>query len=50
VAWLPSWIDAAPDGTPIEGRGVAPDVPVVFDRADPGDTVLAAAVARERDR
>jgi hypothetical protein len=46
VAWLPSWIDAAPDGTPIEGRGVAPDVPVVFDRADPGDTVLAAAVAR----
>lgn len=51
----PSWRDELPDGTPLEGRGVRPDIGV---RARPGefasgDPVLEAglrAVRRERDR
>ncbi len=45
TAWLPSWIDAAPDGTPVEGHGVLPDHAVAFPDGTPDDPVLAAALA-----
>lgn len=46
VAMIPSWRDEQPDGTPVEGRGIAPDVEVKvgphdFDARDP---VLGAAL------
>ncbi len=45
---IPSWQDYAPDGTRIEGKGVAPDMPVDF---KPGaDQVLDAALKFLREK
>jgi C-terminal processing protease CtpA/Prc len=44
-AWLPSWIDLAPDGTPIEGRGVTPDVQARSDADERIDAALQTAIA-----
>lgn len=43
---LPSWKDMLPDGTPLEGVGVAPDIEVATDAAAlrRGDPVLDAAL------
>jgi len=50
VVYLPSWKDLLPDGTPLEGKGIQPDVPVA---AEPGafedaDPVLEAALRHVR--
>jgi carboxyl-terminal processing protease len=46
TAYLSSWTDMAPDGTPVEGKGVQPDVPVKTAPGDfaAGDSVLAEAL------
>ncbi len=48
---LPRWLDATPDGKPIEHVGVAPDVAVEFTEAsfsDSKDDVLARALSQLR--
>ncbi len=48
---LPRWVDMDPDGKPIEGHGIAPDLPVLVDAAglgDGGDAILLAALKRLR--
>jgi hypothetical protein len=47
TAFVPSWKDLRPDGTCLEGEGVAPDVEVKAEPRDfaAGDPVLEAAVA-----
>lgn len=47
---LPSWKDMQPDGTPLEGKGITPDVRVKPKKGDFTDTdpVLDAALARLR--
>ena len=47
LAFVPSWKDLRPDGTCLEGTGVAPDVLVKAGPTDfaAGDPVLEAAVA-----
>ena len=49
---LPSWIDMDVDGTPIEGRGVRPDVEIPWPSAGArtGDPILDAAVAWVRSK
>jgi carboxyl-terminal processing protease len=51
TVFLSSWTDLKPDGTPLEGKGVQPDVPVNTKPGDfaAGDPVLAEAleVARQ---
>jgi len=42
--WFSRWEDALPDGTLLEGKGLAPDEVVVHE--DEGDSTLAAGVAR----
>jgi len=52
VVSLPTWRDLAPDGQPIEHRGVAPDVRVEYrpdEMGDNHDPVLAAALERLRE-
>lgn len=44
TAWLPSWVDLAPDGSAIEGVGVPPDIPVAYEREASGDSVVEAAL------
>lgn len=44
TAWLPSWIDLAPDGSAIEGTGVAPDIAVAYARATSNDSIVDAAL------
>jgi len=46
---LPTWEDMLPDGTVLEGRGVAPDVPAVF-TGEGGDEVIRAARENLRGR
>lgn len=41
--WFSRWVDMEPDGTPIEGRGIQPDVRV--EHAGPGDPTFDKAVA-----
>jgi C-terminal processing protease CtpA/Prc len=50
VVNVPRWNDMAPDGTPVEDRGVAPEVPVKGGLADfaERDPVLEEALARLR--
>lgn len=52
--WYSRWVDLLPDGTPLEGRGISPDVPVApephaYETADPtwerGLAVLREKVA-----
>jgi hypothetical protein len=52
TAYIPSWQDLDVDGTPIEGKGIAPDVEVVTHAADlqSADSVLAAALAAIRSK
>ena len=49
---LPSWIDMDVDGTPIEGRGIRPDVEIPWPSAGArtGDPILDAAVAWVRSK
>jgi hypothetical protein len=42
---LPSWFDMLPDGTPLEGRGVQPDMTVEWKPGD-SDPILEAAASR----
>lgn len=51
TAYLPSWKDLLPDGTDLEGKGVAPDVTVKTTPKDfaTGDPVLAKALERVRE-
>jgi C-terminal processing protease CtpA/Prc len=46
--WHSRWWNLLADGTPLEGRGVVPDV-AVDDEGD-GDPTLAAALAALRER
>ncbi len=46
---LPSWQDMLPDGTLLEGHGIAPDRPVEWARGR-GDAVLEAALAWLRSK
>ncbi len=41
--WFSRWVDMEPDGTPIEGRGIQPDVRV--EHTSPGDPTFDTAVA-----
>jgi len=48
---LPRWLDMLPDGTPLDEKGVPPDVPVATDAktlTDTADGVLQAALERLR--
>ncbi|HEX5010388.1 MAG TPA: S41 family peptidase [Planctomycetota bacterium] len=48
---LPRWLDMLPDGTPLDEKGVPPDVPVAADAksmTDTADGVLQAALERLR--
>jgi C-terminal processing protease CtpA/Prc len=47
TAFVPSWKDLRPDGTCLEGEGIAPDVEVKAGPRDfaASDPVLEAAVA-----
>jgi hypothetical protein len=40
--WYSRWVDMLPDGTPIEGKGVPPDITV--EHESPGDPTFDAAV------
>ena len=40
------WVDMLPDGTPIEGKGVSPDITV--EHESPGDPTFDAAVKSPR--
>jgi hypothetical protein len=46
TVFMPSWKDLLPDGTPLEGRGVQPDVPIRArpDELESSDPVLDAAL------
>lgn len=52
TVYLSSWNDMLPDGTPLEGRGVAPDVTVKATPAEleKGDSILDAALKILRAR
>jgi hypothetical protein len=50
VVNLPSWRALLLDGTPLEGRGVRPDVVVSWPATPTDDVVLRAAVARLQQR
>jgi hypothetical protein len=50
TAWLPSWVDLAPDGTAIEGRGPSPDLLVAYNQGVSGDSVVEAALRELRAR
>ncbi|HNQ21781.1 MAG TPA: S41 family peptidase [Phycisphaerae bacterium] len=52
TVYLPSWKDLRPDGTCLEGEGIAPDVPVPAQAADfaDRDPVLDTALALLRQR
>lgn len=41
---LPTWIDLLPDGTPLEGKGVSPDIRVEWKPMPTSDPILDAAV------
>jgi len=43
TAIVPSWEDYLPDGTPLEGHGITPDVAVEW-RRDGGDSVMERAL------
>jgi hypothetical protein len=45
TVFLPSWRELFPDGSPLEGKGIHPDVEVVFDAHTGADAVIAAALA-----
>jgi C-terminal processing protease CtpA/Prc len=46
IVFVPSWKDMQPDGTPIEGKGIEPDVKVEPKKGDfvNADPVLDAAL------
>jgi len=46
--FLPSWRELLPDGSPLEGQGIRPDVEVRFDAHAGDDAVVAAALAHLR--
>ncbi len=46
--WFSRWVDLLPDGTPLEGRGVPPDVAV--DAKGPGDPTFVAGLALLREK
>jgi C-terminal processing protease CtpA/Prc len=50
TAYLSSWTDMTPDGTPLEGKGIQPDVPVktTADDLAAGDPVLDEALKLAR--
>jgi RNA polymerase sigma-70 factor (ECF subfamily) len=57
AVWFSRWVDLMPDGTPFEGKGIAPDVEVnepaaAYERRDPtlenGLSVLRQKVAAKR--
>lgn len=52
TALVPSWRDLLPDGTPLEGTGVEPDlrVPVNAKQLEAGDPVIEAGVAKVRQK
>lgn len=52
TVFLSSWKDMLPDGSPLEGKGIAPDVPVKSTPADfqAADPVLAAALKVARGK
>jgi len=43
--WVSRWFATTPDGAPIEGRGIPPDVAVPWSAAGPRDPVIYAAIA-----
>ena len=43
--WVSTWYATTPDGSPIEGRGIPPDVFVPWSAAGGRDPVITAAVA-----
>jgi hypothetical protein len=48
TVWFSRWWSLFPDGTPLEGRGVVPDL--LVEHAGPGDPTLEAALAALRAR
>lgn len=46
--WFSRWVSMEPDGTPIEGRGIQPDVEV--EHTDPGDPTFDKAVEILREK
>ncbi len=40
---LPTWIDLLPDGTPLEGKGIAPDIRIEWKPTATSDPILDAA-------
>jgi hypothetical protein len=52
TVYLPSWKDLRPDGTCLEGQGIAPDIPITVTpmALESADPVLQAALALLRKR
>jgi C-terminal processing protease CtpA/Prc len=48
--WVSTWFATLPDGAPIEGRGIPPDVHVPWPMPGVRDPVIDAALALARGR